>query len=216
MILTASAELLAEGGVDALTTRSLAERTGIPVATIYRYFDNRDEILAAYLNHELEQIERAVQSALMRLERVTFRSMIEAIALAHMHHHQTHPAGVQVWFGGRLNAMVVDRVSALDVRLASSLRSAMEGTGMIRGAPEYGADLLVRLFDRTFEYVFLAERAPAEQEEIILGFVDLISTYVERFATTAGVQGIPSGEFLRVLGHTSALPDSAAPRTDEG
>ena len=56
-ILQASSELLAEGGVDALTTGSLAEHTGIPVATIYRYFDNRNAIIAAYVDHELEAIE---------------------------------------------------------------------------------------------------------------------------------------------------------------
>src|SRR5271155_6000603 len=109
-ILTAAGELLAEGGVEALTTRALAEHADIPVATIYRYFDNRDAIIAAYLDHELEQIEESVRTALMALERVTFRSMAEAVALAHMRHHQTHPEGVPVWFGGRLNAAVVEQV----------------------------------------------------------------------------------------------------------
>jgi AcrR family transcriptional regulator len=110
LILAAAAELLAEGGVDALTTRSLAEHAGIPVATIYRYFANRDEIVAAYLDHEMAHIEEAVAAALRQLECVTFRSLAEAAALAHMHHHQEHPEGVPVWFGGRQNVAVLDRV----------------------------------------------------------------------------------------------------------
>ena len=61
-ILSAARELLAEGGVEALSTRSLAEYSGIPVATIYRYFDNRDAIIAAYLDRELDSIESAVRS----------------------------------------------------------------------------------------------------------------------------------------------------------
>jgi AcrR family transcriptional regulator len=200
LILKASTELLADGGVDALTTRSLAEHTGIPVATIYRYFDNRDEIITAYLDHELEQIERSVTATLMTLDRVTFRTIAEAIALAHMRHHQAHPEGIPVWFGGRLNPAVVERVRALDARLAESLRSAVAGSGMTAGVPEYVAALLVRLFDRMFEFVFTVERTEREQEEIVLTFVDIVASYIERFATPAAIKGISAEDFVRALG----------------
>jgi len=200
LILKASAELLADGGVDALTTRSLAEHTGIPVATIYRYFDNRDAIITAYLDHELEQIERSVTATLMTLDRVTFRTIAEAIALAHMRHHQTHPEGIPVWFGGRLNPAVVERVRALDARLAESLRSAVAGSGMTVGVPQFVAALLVRLFDRMFEFVFTVERTEQQQEEIVLTFVDIVASYIERFATPAAIAGISAEEFVRALG----------------
>lgn len=208
LILKASTELLAEGGIDALTTRSLAEHTGIPVATIYRYFDNRDAIIAAYLDNELEKIEGSVTSALLALDRVTFRSMAEAIALAHMRHHQAHPEGVPVWFGGRLNAAVVDRVRALDARLAVSLRAAVAGSGMTEGVPEFIAGLVVRLTDRMFEFVFLAERTAYEQEEIVLTFVDMVATYIERFATPAAIEGISAEEFVRALAEDPTVSES--------
>ena len=204
LILNAATELLAEGGIDALTMRSLSERTGIPVATIYRYFENRDEIIAAYLDHELAEIEESVTAALMALERVTFRSMAEAGALAHMRHHQAHPEGVPVWFGGRLNAAVVERVQALEARLAASLGTAVAGTGITEGGPEFIAALLVRLFDRMFEFVFLAERTAKQQEQIVLTFVDIVSTYMERFATPPGLEGISPEEFVRALEAYSA------------
>jgi len=205
-ILAAASELLAEGGVDALTMRALAARTDIPVATVYRYFSNRDEIIAAYLDHELEEIERAGARALLELDRVTFRSMAEAVALAHMAHHQAHPEGVAVWFGGRQNAVVLARVHELDARLASSLRTAARGTGMLAGAPDFSADLLVRLFDRMFEFVFVEERTAAEQEAIVRGFVEMISAYMERFATPSGRDGIEAAEFVRALGAAAAPP----------
>lgn len=196
----AASELLAEGGVDALTTRSLAEHTGMSVATIYQYFENRDAIIAAYLDHDLERIEESVTSALMALERVTFRSMAEASALAHLHHHQAHPEGVQVWFGGRLNAAVVDCVQALEARIAASMRSAVAGTGLTEGGPVFISPLQVRLFDRMFEFVFGAERTAEQQEEIVLTFVDIVSTYMERFATPEGLEGTSAEEFVRALG----------------
>jgi AcrR family transcriptional regulator len=199
LILKTSTELLAEGGIDALTTRSLAERSGISVGTIYRYFDDRDAIIAAYLDHELEKIEESVTDALLALDRVTFRSMAEAVALAHMRHHQDHPEGIPVWFGGRLNAAVVDRVRTLDALLAASLRSAVIRSGMTAGVPEYVAGLLVRLFDRMFEFVFLEDRTPEQQEEIVLTFVDIVASYIERFATPSATEGIPAEEFVRAL-----------------
>jgi AcrR family transcriptional regulator len=199
LILQAAAELLGEGGVDALTTRSLAQRTGIPVASIYRYFDNRDEIIAAYLDRELEAIEAAQTAALLSLERVTFRSMAEAGALAHMRHHQQHPEGVPVWFGGRLNAAVVERVRTLDARLAAAFQAAVRSSGLMSGVPDFVAELLVRLFDRMFEFVFLAERSEAEQEAIVLAYVDMIATFMERYATEAGREGMPAEEFVAAL-----------------
>lgn len=203
-ILAAADELLARGGVEALTTRSLAEHAGIPVATIYRYFDNRDAIIAAYLGHQLEEIERAVTSAVLGIERVTLRSLVETVGLAHMRHHQTHPEGVHVWFGGRLNAAVVERVRELDERQAAALRAAVRGTGMTANVPDFAADLIVRLFDRQFEFVFTTPRPAAEQEEIVLALVDMVSTYLERYATPAGLEGVPAAQFLAALGGVAA------------
>lgn len=209
LILKAAAELLAEGGVEALTTRSLAARAEIPVATIYRYFANREEIISAYLDHELEQIDQAVVAAVLALERVTVRSLAEAVALAHMRHHQLHPEGVPVWFGGRLSAAVLDRVRDLDARLAASLRSATTAAGMLSGAPTFTAELLVRLFDRMFEFVFLLDRTAGEQEAIVRSFIDMIASYLERFATPAGLEGISAEEFALALREHLASAESA-------
>jgi len=198
-ILIAATELLAEGGVDAVTMRSLAERTGIPASTIYRYFDNREAVIGAYLDDQLEEINKSALTALAALDTVTFRSMIEAVALAHLRHHQTHPEGVPAWFGGRMNAAVVDRVRALDVQMAMSLRTALRETGMAAGAPEFTTGMVVRLFDRMFEFAFLGERTAEEQEEIVLTFIDMVATHMERFATPAGLRGISAEELVSAL-----------------
>ena len=198
-ILKAARELLAEGGVEALTTRSLASFSGIPVATIYRYFRDRDAIIAAYLDHELASIDQATEEALMSLDRVTFRSMTAAVAMAHLRHHQAHPEGIPVWFGTRLNAAVHDSVRELDRRMASGLHAATRGAGFIEEGPHFGAGLIVRLWDRTFEHIFRIERSPAEQEAIVLDVIDMIASYMERFATPAGRDGVSSEEFLRVF-----------------
>jgi AcrR family transcriptional regulator len=215
-ILAAADELLAKGGVEALTTRSLAQHAGIPVATIYRYFDNRDAIIAAYLGHQLDEIERSLTSAVMGIERVTIRSLVETVALAHLRHHQMHPEGVPVWFGGRLNAAVIERVRELDERQAAALRAAVRGTGMTANVPDFVADLVVRLFDRMFEFVFMAPRSPAEQEQIVLAVAGMVTAYLEGYATPTGIDGVPAAQFLAALsgggeGRRAAAPEGTPP-----
>ena len=46
-VLGAVLELVAEGSLDALSVPAVARRSGVSVATIYRYFPTRDELLAA-------------------------------------------------------------------------------------------------------------------------------------------------------------------------
>ena len=50
-----------------------------------------------------------------------------------------------------------------------------------------------------FEFVFLAERTAEQQEEIVLTFVDMVSTYMERFATPTGMRGVAAEAFVRAL-----------------
>jgi AcrR family transcriptional regulator len=198
-ILAAASELIARDGVETLTTRALAEHTDIPVATIYRYFSNRDAIVAAILARELEEIDRRVERAVRALDRVSFRSMIDAVAVAHLRHHQDCPEGVPLWFGTRLNAAVEEAVRTLDARMAAALNAAAVGAGFIHRTPPFNAGLIVRLFDRTFEHIFGAERPAQEQEAILLGAVDMIASYMERYATPAGLDGISAEQFLEAL-----------------
>ncbi len=198
-ILAAASELVARDGVEQLTTRSLSEHTGIPVATIYRYFSNRDAIVAAILDRELEEIDRRVERAVRALDRVSFRSMIDAVAFAHLRHHQDRPEGVALWFGTRLNAAVEEAVRKLDARMAEALNAAAVGAGFIERPPPFNAGLIVRLFDRTFEYTFGAERPPQEQEAILRGVVDMIAGHMEHYASPAGLHGVSAEQFLEAL-----------------
>ena len=71
---------------------------------------------------------------------------------------------------------------------------------MISETPEFNAELLVQLFDRMFEFVFSIPRTPAEQETIVLNFVDMIAGYMEAFTTPIGREGVPAQRLLHALG----------------
>ncbi len=199
-ILVAASELLHEGGLEHLTTRGLAERSGVPVSTIYRYFENSDAIVAAFLDREMEKLDAAIAEAVLALERVTLRSLLEAATLAHLAHHQRHPQTVAVWFGGRRSPAVRDRVRQQDARLAGWLQAAVDAAGfLVEDAPRHGVDVVVPLTDRLLEYVLLEIRSPDEQGEVVCRFVDMVATYAERFAAPAGLEGLPAEQFAAAL-----------------
>ena len=48
--------LLEEGGVDAVTTRAIAERAGITAPSLYRFFADREQVLDALIEQHLERL----------------------------------------------------------------------------------------------------------------------------------------------------------------
>jgi AcrR family transcriptional regulator len=212
-ILAAASDLLNEGGLDELSTRALAERSGVPVGTIYRYFENSDAIVSAFLDREMEKLDTAIAEAVLGLERVTLRSMLEAATLAHLTHHQRHPQTVTVWFGGRRSAAVRQRVRQQDARSAAWLQGAIDAAGFLSDdAPPHGLDAVVRLSDRLFEYVLLEVPSAEDQEDMVRRFVDMVASYAERFATRVGLEGLPADQFVTALANRPVHFDPEADR----
>jgi TetR/AcrR family transcriptional regulator, cholesterol catabolism regulator len=58
-ILATASEMATEGGYDALQMRTLADRSGVALATIYKYFDSKDQVLIHLIRQStVEVMER--------------------------------------------------------------------------------------------------------------------------------------------------------------
>jgi AcrR family transcriptional regulator len=64
LILDTSVELLEEGGADGLTTKRLAERAGIRVRNVYRYFPNKLAVIRAVAERIAEREQKAFLAGL--------------------------------------------------------------------------------------------------------------------------------------------------------
>src|SRR5437868_11550874 len=64
LMLDAAASLLDEGGYDALSTRAVAVRTGLPIGSIYRFFGDKRALAQALARRNLERFLAAVAAAL--------------------------------------------------------------------------------------------------------------------------------------------------------
>jgi AcrR family transcriptional regulator len=57
-ILKAAGALLGEVGYDGVTTNLIAERAGVPVGSIYQFFETKDDIIAALVERFQERIHK--------------------------------------------------------------------------------------------------------------------------------------------------------------
>ena len=60
-IIRAAAQIIARDGYAGLSTNRLAREAGVPVGSIYEYFENKDDILVAVIEHEIEAVMRRLQ-----------------------------------------------------------------------------------------------------------------------------------------------------------
>lgn len=190
-ILDAAADLISEQGVAGLTTRAVAARAGVPVASIYQYYADKDEIVVALVERDAAEMDARVAEAIGALEKLSIRSVVEATMRAFVSVFHRRPAFVVIWLRGRTNAAVVKFCRAHNRRIATDLHQFAAAAGLLR--PVAGpliSELAVEVGDRVFEMAFADDLRG--DEEIIREGIDLLVGYLERFATPAGLEGVPA------------------------
>ncbi|MFD1796980.1 TetR/AcrR family transcriptional regulator [Paracoccus aurantiacus] len=69
-ILEATAQILQQDGVGALTTNAIAEKAGVSIGTLYQYFPDKNAILIALARQELAETSQAVAAGVSGAEQV--------------------------------------------------------------------------------------------------------------------------------------------------
>jgi AcrR family transcriptional regulator len=213
-MLDATAEVIAEAGIEGLTMTAVANRAGVSIATVYRYFADRDELAAEFLDGEMATMNQSVAEALFALEVVSIRSIVETAMFAHLRHHQAHPEAARAWFLAPRAKVVHEHVKRQDDELGLWLRNLTRGTNMVvEDAPPYGETLLTELGDRTFQWIFNQELSKEEQDDFVGRFVDMVASYLERFATPDGLHGISAAEFAAAVAAEAERADANGPKS---
>src|SRR5690606_9907318 len=60
-IVQAAAALASRGGVEAMQMRTVAERAGVALGTLYRYFPSKMELVVAVVSEELNLLEASIE-----------------------------------------------------------------------------------------------------------------------------------------------------------
>ncbi len=188
-IFDAAERIIVEEGVDALTTRTCAARAGMPVASLYQYFADRDEIVLSLVQRDIAEMDAAVTEALAGLEVLSVRSIVETTMRAFVEMYHRRPAFAVVWWRGRTSQAVHDFGREHNRQTAKAVYDVAMAAGLIRPDTELLiAELAVEVGDRVFQLAF--EHDLRGDERLIAEGIELVSAYIERFATPAGRTGV--------------------------
>ena len=84
VVLEAAAQLLESAGERGFNTNAVAERAGVSIGTLYRYFPDKQSILTALARREMEAVNAATASLLARktgdlaFDRAMIRTFVQA------------------------------------------------------------------------------------------------------------------------------------------
>ena len=190
-ILDAAAELVVAEGVDALTTRGVADLAEVPVASLYQYFADKDEILLALVERDVAEMDAQVAADLARLDVLSVASIVETTMRAFVKVYLRRPAFVVIWLRGRTNTAINEFCRAHNKRVAADLFRLARDAGLVRpGTRRVHAELAVEVGDRVFQLAF--ETRMRGDKVLITEGMELVRSYLERHATEAGIEGVPA------------------------
>ncbi|MDX3797527.1 TetR/AcrR family transcriptional regulator [Streptomyces sp. AK04-3B] len=121
-ILDACADLLDEVGYDALSTRAVAERAGVPIGSVYRFFGNKRQMADALAQRNLEHYSERVTERLRGARQGDWRTAMDAVLDEYLAMKRTAPGFSLVDFGNQIpvgarhsepNHRVADRLTEL-------------------------------------------------------------------------------------------------------
>ena len=189
-ILEVAGQIVVEHGVEAATTRAIAREAGLPVASLYQYFADKEAVLLALVERDIAEMDAQVAEDLGALPVLSVRSLVETTMRAFVKVYHRRPTFVTIWFRGRSNQAVLDYCRTHNKRMAAALFDVARSIGMTReGADGLHAELAVEVADRLFQIAF--EESITGDPRVIEEGIDLVTAYVETHSTPAGIAGIP-------------------------
>lgn len=187
-ILDATEQLVVAHGVDALTTRDIARAAGVPVASLYQYFADKEAVLLALAARDMAEMDAQVLEDLAALESPTVADLVERTMRAFVAVYHRRRAFVEIYLRGRTNVAVHQFGREHNRRIAESLHAYAVERGLARRDLTLAMTLLaVELGDRVFQLAF--EHDDEGDRVLIEEGIALLTAYLERYATPAGLAG---------------------------
>ena len=188
-ILDVAARIVVERGVDALTTRSVAAEAGVPVASLYQYFSDREAVLLALVERDIIEMDEQVRADLVKLRTLSIAALVETTMRAYTKVYARRAEFVAIWLRGRTNAAIHEFGRRHNRSTAHDLREFAVTTGLARPElPLAAAELAVEMGDRVFQLAY--ESKDRGDEFIIAEGIAMVTAYLQRYATDAGIEGL--------------------------
>ena len=160
-ILGAAADLLEEGGVDAVTTRAIAERADVTAPSLYRFFADREQVLDALIEQHLGRLSAFLAEAETGWTPSSVAEFVDRELGLYAAYFQANRNTARLWLDGRVSPTVRAEVLRYNRRTAQRLH----GVAIAAGLAPPQTDLLVfimlvELGDRVLDLAFRERREP--------------------------------------------------------
>ena len=178
-ILDAAIRVFDREGPDAATTSRIAEVAGVSVGTLYQYFSNRDAILVALQDRELERttemMKRVLTGSGSAAEPALARRVVEEL----LQLYRAAPALHRVLAVEGLRLSDTERVQAFDMRIVSVIRSflALDAARVERQNLDAAAFVAYQSVRATM-LAYLLEQPPGRDDAAL---VDELSALISRY-----------------------------------
>ena len=188
-MLEVAGRIVVDGGVEAINTRAVASGAGVPVASLYQYFADKESILLALVERDVAEMDAQVAEDLAALTLLSVRSMVETTMRAFVKVYHRRPSFVMIWFRGRTSPAVNDYCRSHNRQMARALFEVARSAGMV-DPDSHGlyAELAVEVADRIFQIAF--EDSLVGDPHVIEEGIALVTAYLETHATRAGIEGV--------------------------
>ena len=154
-ILDAAAAIADEQGVDAATTRTIADRAGVSYPSLYRFFADRDAILDELLERHCTELDARCVAAEKTWDIESVADLLDNELDLHVHYYRRYPSAARLWMGGRSSATVTKHVRARMKSLADRIHAMLVEARLIPADTDPTAMLVaVEMADRVLELAF--------------------------------------------------------------
>lgn len=177
-ILDACADLLDETGYEDLTTRLVAERAGVPIGSVYRFFGNKRALVDALAQRNLERYAERVTRRLAVAGSAGWRTALDVVLDEYLTMKRTAPGFSLVDFGTQIP--VGDPGAAPNHRVADRLTDLLSAYLDRTPDPALRRTFLVAVetADALFRLAFRID--PAGDEAVIAEIRVLLRAYLAR------------------------------------
>lgn len=188
-ILRAAEQIVVRDGVDGVSTRAVASRARVPVASLYQYFADREAIIAALIERHVVAMDEQLAASLGELETISIRTLVQATVDAYVAGYRERPSYVLLWFQGRVSPELDAFVRARNRDLAARYHAFAIAAGLARPDTDPLVTQLTAEMIDSFLGVAYRDEVRGDEHVVAEG-VEMIVSYVERYATPRGIAGV--------------------------
>ena len=181
-ILDKVAELVESGGTDCITTNLIAEKVGVPIGTLYQFFPNKESILYALFERQLEQLDRMFEPFFSeQFDRYSVKELMDQSILSMSSAYETIPGMVNIMNSMHVHPDFRELGSINNAKLAKWLSTVLERRYQGADATQVRSvsDAVIELGDAIFRKLLLNGPKGELKENMLMGFRLAVVALVE-------------------------------------